>query len=311
MKKIVLSAYFILCFSFLSFQLKAQVGKVGINTTDPKATLHVKDSSVLFTGDTSINAGNPPVSDAGTRMMWYPDKAAFRAGMVTGNQWNKDSVGLFSVAMGRNTIASGTSSTAMGDVTTAAGSNAISMGSLTRASGDNSAVLGLQNTSRAFASLTIGQFNDSIAGSNPTSWVDTDPVFVIGNGTDDVNRSNAFVVNKNGNTIISGEVNRPSSGTANLVPIAYGSVSGDGTILNSGTQNFSVFRRSNGEYEITLTGITYTLSGFISIATVLNSFTASPTYITVGEQLGALLITTFNSSGTKVSARFHFVVYRP
>ena len=59
----------------------AQVGKVGINTTSPAAMLHVKDSSVVFTGPATLpaNAGQPPVKGAGNRIMWYADKAAFRA----------------------------------------------------------------------------------------------------------------------------------------------------------------------------------------------------------------------------------------
>jgi hypothetical protein len=32
--------------------------------------------------------------------MWYADKAALRVGRVTANQWDKDSIGLYSVAMG-------------------------------------------------------------------------------------------------------------------------------------------------------------------------------------------------------------------
>ena len=54
---------------------------VGIGTLSPVARLHVADSSVVFTaiGDIPATPGNVPVSGAGRRMMWYPDKAAFRA----------------------------------------------------------------------------------------------------------------------------------------------------------------------------------------------------------------------------------------
>ena len=51
---------------------------VGIGTPTPQAKLHVADGPVVFTGGAGIPASpaNTPVSGAGTRMMWYPDKAA-------------------------------------------------------------------------------------------------------------------------------------------------------------------------------------------------------------------------------------------
>ena len=125
MKKAV-TIFFI---SFCLFQnLLAQVGKVGVNTTTPAAMLHVKDSSVVFTGIYPAMPTNPPpVSGAGTRMMWYADKRAFRAGMVTGTHWNKDSIGLYSLAIGNNVKARGASSTALGNSSIAYGANSLSL----------------------------------------------------------------------------------------------------------------------------------------------------------------------------------------
>src|ERR1700704_3106468 len=73
----------------------AQIGRVGINTLTPQAMLHVKDSSVLFSAVSPLPLvpGNPPISGAGTRMMWFPDKAVFRAGIVTGGNWDKSNLG--------------------------------------------------------------------------------------------------------------------------------------------------------------------------------------------------------------------------
>jgi len=270
---------------------KAQIGKVGINTTTPLAMLHVKDSSVLFTGAATLPAtpGNPPVSGAGTRMMWYPDKAAFRVGQVSSTAWDKDSIGDYSFASGSNTkalgiystamgngtkasgfkttamgdgttasgnrstamgdgttasgnrstamgdgttasgpnstamgdgttasatlstamgegsTASGTISTAMGERTTSSGNTSTAMGSFTNASGNISTTMGFRTYSKAYGSLSIGQYNDSIASSSKTTWVTTDPVFIIGNGTADNARSNAFTVLKNAKTGINTE----------------------------------------------------------------------------------------------------------
>ena len=104
------------CLLFIAHSGLSQAGKVGINTTTPTAMLHVKDSSVLFSGLNPLpGAGNPPASGPGTRMMWYADKAAIRVGRITGTGWDKDSIGLYSIAGGLNSKASGQASIALGE----------------------------------------------------------------------------------------------------------------------------------------------------------------------------------------------------
>jgi hypothetical protein len=265
------TALFIFFMSF-SLALVAQVGRVGINTNAPSAMLHVKDSSVLFTGPTSLpaSAGATPVSGNGNRFMWYADKAALRSGGMIGLHWDKDSIGNFSVAMGTQTKAKGSVSTAFGNSTTASGSVSTAMGGGTIASGTNSTASGFQTiasginsfasgdgteasgqwsfaagvatnasglasvamgngpdaagrystalgyggkasgdrsikaTGEAYAasfhSMAIGRFNDTTAGCSPTLWVDTDPLFSIGNGIGFFDRNNAMTVLKNGRT---------------------------------------------------------------------------------------------------------------
>ena len=241
-----------------SNNISAQTGNVGIGTTTPLARLHVADSGVVFTGSATLPAspGNPPVSGPGARMMWYPQKAAFRVGSVDAAKWNKDSIGLnsfatgfntrangnystsmgfntsafgsfstsmgsgtiasgdystslgrntiasrdFSTSMGLGTIASGSQSTSMGGGTIASGFISTSMGFSTTASGDYTTSIGLETVARAYASTVLGMYNDSVATSSKISRVATDPVFMIGNGTSDANRSNAMTVLKNGNT---------------------------------------------------------------------------------------------------------------
>ena len=46
----------------------------------------------------------------------------------------------------------------------------------------------------------VGRFNDTLTTSSLTSWVSSDPLFVIGNGSGTSNRHNAMTVLKNGNT---------------------------------------------------------------------------------------------------------------
>ena len=162
----------------LVFSITAYSQNVGIGTATPAARLHVADSAVLFTGPDSIfgiTPFAPPASGAGTRFMWYPGKAALRAGFAAGTEWDKGNIGDFSIAMGSNVKASGISSIALGNSTTASnfssiamGDNAIATGNYTvaighytTAGGAGSTALGYHTTTRAFIATAMG--NSTIA----------------------------------------------------------------------------------------------------------------------------------------------------
>jgi len=152
MKKI----FIILMFTIVHEWLIAQ--NVGIGTSTPQARLHVTDSSVVFSavGDLNNTPGNPPIQGAGRRMMWYADKAAFRTGYTSGNNWNKVNTGSFSFASGFNPTAIGDYSTAMGYYTSANGGAATAMGYETAASGLYSTAMGFNTIASGSASTAIG-----------------------------------------------------------------------------------------------------------------------------------------------------------
>ncbi|MGD9946076.1 MAG: hypothetical protein AB7S98_22855, partial [Burkholderiaceae bacterium] len=103
--------------------------------------LYTSTGTFVISG-TYAGTGSEPVSGAGTRMFFDPVKSAFRAGRVSGAQWNYSSVGNYSVAMGRNTVASGGNSTALGQGSIASGSDSVATGQNTVASGSLSTALG-------------------------------------------------------------------------------------------------------------------------------------------------------------------------
>jgi hypothetical protein len=135
-----------------------------------------------------LDVGTIPAVGAGTRMMWHPRKAAFRAGKVTGSHWDEASVGFFSsafgynsqasgyaaVAMGNGAVALGEDSVALGAGTMANGPSSTAMGHTTTASGSGSTALGLRTTASGFASLATGSSTTaagpySIAGGRDSS----------------------------------------------------------------------------------------------------------------------------------------------
>jgi hypothetical protein len=151
--RVIFLFYLFLFISFYSFSQH-----VGIGLTNPAARLHVADSSVLFsaTGNIPSSPGNPPVSGQGRRLMWYADKAAFRAGYVQATGWDKVNIGEYSVAMGNNARASASGSVALGNGAFATGINSFAAGPSAFASNAGAVALGLATSAQGIASTTMG-----------------------------------------------------------------------------------------------------------------------------------------------------------
>lgn len=98
------------------------------------------DGGTTFGGEYGV--GSVPVEGSGTRLMWYPRRAAFRAGYVNGTQWDDANIGNYSVAIGENVRASGDNSVALGVRSTAANVSSVAIGEDNTASGAASVALG-------------------------------------------------------------------------------------------------------------------------------------------------------------------------
>ena len=112
-----------------------------------------------------------------------------------------------SIAMGDSLTASGDVSIAMGVGTIASGDYSTAMGGLTVASGRISTAMGLNTNAQDYASVSIGHYNKADETPNPLVFDSQNTAFVIGNGTDSNNRSNAFEVLFDGTTTITGDLN--------------------------------------------------------------------------------------------------------
>ena len=190
-------------------------GKVAIGLAAPTASLHVNgNDGFLATG--TYNIGMIPATGSGVRMMWYPRKAAFRVGNVSGAQWDDGNVGegsfaagesctasgAYSIALGRQNVATNLSSIALGSSATASGSGAnafgvattasnayaTAMGNQTTASGQNSTAMGYSTTASGGYALATGN-HTTAEGMNTTamgSYVSTAGFggsFIFGDGS--------------------------------------------------------------------------------------------------------------------------------
>ncbi len=356
--------------------------RVGIGTGSPAADLHIVGTEGFISEGTYNSGNNLSISGAGTRMVWYPKKAAFRAGSVNSTQWDNANIGLYSFATGRNTFAFGHYSTAMGENTIASGVNSIAMGENTTASGaystamgynteasgekstamgyyalasgensiamgenttacgnsstamgenttasgdystamgyyteasglystamgagtsasgaystamgystdasgekstamgyyalasgNTSTAMGLGSRAQSYSSTAIGRYN--IGGGASTSWVNTDPIFEIGIGSDAYNRANAVTVLKNGNVGIGTNTPTEKLEVVGAVKIgAYTLPSVDGSngqrLTTDGSGNVSWSTSSGSGYWTANGGNIYRSTGNVGIGT--------------------------------------------
>jgi len=188
------------------------------------------DANGLLSVTGTLGTGSLSLSGGGTRMFWYPGKAAFRAGQITlediqggttTTQWNDSNIGTYSVAFGLDSQASGIGSSASGAyglasgsysavhnyVTVASGFASSASGFYTTASGYASASDGYCTTATAYESFVIGRFNTG--GGTSGSWVSTDPLFEVGDGTYGTH-SDALLLKKNGNMTVQGNITAPA-----------------------------------------------------------------------------------------------------
>jgi hypothetical protein len=184
--------------------------KVGIGIATPEFKLSLNDDGGIIAKGSYGFGLDLSTSGSGTRLIWYPKKAAFRVGYANGSEWDNTNIGNYSTAMGSMTTASGQSSTALGEANMASGnfSTAIGQGNVASAmhstamgfhnsaAGDGSTVMGAYNTVSSELSVVAGKWN--VGGGSSNSWQPTDPLVEIGIGEDESHKANAVTVLKNG-----------------------------------------------------------------------------------------------------------------
>lgn len=116
---------------------------------------------VVAVGELGI--GIIPASGAGYRMMWYPFKAAFRAGGTddggAGNYWDDANVGFYSWAGGNLTKASAFATFAFGDQVEVTGVDGAAFGGSNTVSGTAGFSTGASNNCTGFGCVAMGFTN--------------------------------------------------------------------------------------------------------------------------------------------------------
>jgi hypothetical protein len=140
-------------------------GKIGIGTSTPIATLHVAGNDGIIAEGT-FGTGTAPPSGIGTRMIWYPKKAAFRAGGVSSNQWDDIKIGNYSFSSGYNTTASGAYSTAFGSGSTSSGQYSLAACELSTASGISSVAMGSSCVASGAYAVALGRGSQATDSSS-------------------------------------------------------------------------------------------------------------------------------------------------
>lgn len=110
-----------------------------------------------------------------------------------------------------------------------------------------------------------------------------------------------------GNVKLSGKVNRPSTDTANLVPVAYGMINADGTLsASNSTANVSVSKEGTGIYHVTVADETYTYFGYVPVLTTVTEGTVASS----GSVSGKMVVKVTNLDGSATDGRVYFVIYK-
>ncbi|MGH1404828.1 MAG: tail fiber domain-containing protein [Alphaproteobacteria bacterium] len=135
-------------------------------------TLSSANTMALMGGD--IVVGSTQLDDTGTgnednRMFFDTSKGAFRAGVVTGTEWDDSNVGAESVAFGRNAEAIGDNTFAAGTHVAAVGNESFAFGNSSYAQSFATIAFGLGNSVSGSRSVSIGDSSD-VSGTNSMAF---------------------------------------------------------------------------------------------------------------------------------------------
>ena len=107
--------------------------------------------------DGNVSSGVPAQQGQGSRLLWFPQRVAFRAGYVADDRWDNINLGFGSFAAGYNNTASANYTTAFGFGSTASQLSSFAVGEQNVANGASSVAMGYHaNTNARQGSFVFG-----------------------------------------------------------------------------------------------------------------------------------------------------------
>ncbi len=134
-----------------------------------------------------------------------------------------------------------------------------------------------------------GDGDVGIGTNNPTSKLEVKGTITIDNSADPY------------------ELNRSSTGNANLVPIAYANVSSSGA-LNTSSNNVTVNKVGTGQYAISVAGESLTVTNSI---VSINTQNSNPRFVGYGSLGGNIYVYIRNSSSNFTDNSFSISIFKP
>lgn len=226
---------------------------LGLTTTaSGSASVALNNSTVASGGDSFASGFESTATGAAGTAMGYRTSAlgdyAFAAGYLSNT--NGDSA----IAMGDNAKADAANTVAIGADIVVDLKRSVGIGSNLLVKGDSQVVIGNGLEGTSFKETVLGSFNLPPSSPSVNTWVGTDDLFTIGNGQDINTKSNALVLNKNGELKLPSYGGGTITGTAtynlgvdasgNVIEVSTGG-GGGGTVTGSGTQDYITKWNSN------------------------------------------------------------------
>jgi hypothetical protein len=263
-------------------------GTGGILAQQPDGTATGGDNRGSYAVDLQLSRGLSSQVASGSYSViagGYWNEASNNHASIGGGSSNHASGSYSSIPGGKSNTANGFASVAFGANNEANGMLSTASGNYNVAEGNYSFASGLHNFANDYAESVFGQYNTTVYGS-ANSWVATDRLFTIGNGTGAAGnlRSNALTILKNANTTIGGSL------TLN------GNVTDASITFPAGRGTSGQFLKTAGDGTTSWTAVNKSDVGLVNVEnTALSAWTGSSNITTVGT------IATGTWNGTAIS----------
>ena len=187
-------------------------GNVAVGTASPNSNtiVHVNDTKAVLYDGGSLGAGGTLNLGPSVRMLWYPKKAAFMAGRVTGTQWDDGNIGNYSALFGYNNISRGAYNLVGGEnnAITTAGTHNMMGGINNEARGDYNLISGQNN---AVSAAALGDVSNNIINGLNNEY----GTYGIINGFANESTNSSATINGNSN-FVSGAVGTAFGGNNSI-----------------------------------------------------------------------------------------------